>query len=71
MDLYLWGANPPDVWVDVSETVDCKLDALRCHASQFSDFERTREFAKGRLKMAGEEHGVAYAETFRRVSFRS
>ncbi|MBM2812519.1 MAG: GlcNAc-PI de-N-acetylase family [Chloroflexi bacterium] len=70
MDLYLWGANPPDVWVDVSDTADQKVAALRCHASQFGDFERTRVFAKDRLKAVGEEHGVAYAETFRRVSAR-
>lgn len=69
-DLYLWGASPPNCWVDVSETVQCKVDALRCHESQFADFERVSTMATERLKRAGEEHGVEYAETFRRVSFR-
>lgn len=69
-DLFLWGATPPNCWVDVSETVQCKVDALRNHASQFSDFERISQMTTERLKRAGEEHEVEYAETFRRISFR-
>jgi LmbE family N-acetylglucosaminyl deacetylase len=56
--------------VDVSSTVETKIEALRCHASQFSDIERVGRFARERLKRAGEEHGVAYAETFRHISLR-
>jgi LmbE family N-acetylglucosaminyl deacetylase len=69
-DLYLWGSTPPNFWVDVSDTVDCKAEALKCHRSQFSDPERVMEFARERLRRAGEEHGVEYAETFRKVSLR-
>ncbi len=69
-EMYLWGANPPNFWVDVGDTIQCKLDALKCHASQFPDFERTTQFATERLKRAGEEHGVGYAETFRHISLR-
>lgn len=69
-DLYLWGGNPPDYWVDVTDTVDCKIDALKCHKSQFTDPERVMTFAKDRLHRAGEEHGVEYAETFRHISLR-
>ncbi|MPZ13358.1 MAG: PIG-L family deacetylase [Chloroflexi bacterium] len=69
-ELYLWGANPPDFWVDVTDSVDCKLEALRCHQSQFSDFERMTQFARERLQRVGEEHGLGYAEAFRRITFR-
>lgn len=69
-DLFLWGASPPNCWVDVSETVECKIDALRNHASQFGDFDRISRMTQERLQRAGEEHGVEYAETFRRISFR-
>ncbi|HZT08488.1 MAG TPA: PIG-L deacetylase family protein [Chloroflexota bacterium] len=68
--LYLWGANDPNYFVDVSDSVSCKVDALRHHESQFGDFDRVAEFAKERLRKAGEDHGVEYAETFRRVLFR-
>jgi LmbE family N-acetylglucosaminyl deacetylase len=69
-ELYLWGAADPNFWVDVSDTVDCKLEALRCHKSQFKDPERVGQFVTERLKHSGEEHGVEYAETFRRIAFR-
>jgi LmbE family N-acetylglucosaminyl deacetylase len=69
-DVYLWGATPPNFWVDVSDTVDCKAQALKCHGSQFSEPERVMEFARERLRRAGEEHGVEYAETFRKISLR-
>jgi LmbE family N-acetylglucosaminyl deacetylase len=69
-DIYLWGAAEPNFWVDVSDTIQCKVDALKCHASQFSDPERTGNFASERLKRAGAEHGVAYAETFRHINLR-
>ena len=32
--LYLFWPNQPNAWVDVSATVDRKVDALRAHASQ-------------------------------------
>ncbi len=69
-DIYLWGANQPNFWVDVGDAIQCKIDALKCHASQFSDLDRTAQFATERLKRAGEEHGVEYAETFRHISLR-
>lgn len=69
-DVYLWGANQPNFWVDVSDSIQCKIDALKCHASQFTDPERTSNFATTRLKRAGEEHGVEYAETFRHINLR-
>jgi len=69
-DIFLWGSGQPNFWVDVSDSVQCKVDALKCHASQFSDPERTGNFATERLKRAGEEHGVAYAETFRHINLR-
>ena len=37
--LYLFWPNAPTAWVDVTATVDRKIDALRCHASQVADPE--------------------------------
>jgi len=70
IQLYLWGSGEPDFFVDVSDSVDCKVDALKEHASQFSDFERVTQFAKERLHKTGQEHGVEYAESFKRINFR-
>jgi LmbE family N-acetylglucosaminyl deacetylase len=69
-ELYLWGSSAPDFWVDVTDTVACKVAALKCHRSQFKDAERTGQFVMERLRRSGEEHGAEYAETFRRIAFR-
>jgi len=54
-DSYLTGSNEPDVWVDISETIELKIEALREHKSQVGDWaeldqtirERAAEMAKG------------------------
>ena len=47
--LYLFWSNRPSVWVDISSTIERKIDALRAHASQISDPDglgaRMREWA--------------------------
>lgn len=57
----------PDTWVDISDTIELKLEALRQHVSQFPDgwgpVERTRE----RAAQIGAQVGVPYAEVFRRI----
>jgi LmbE family N-acetylglucosaminyl deacetylase len=68
--LYLWGSAQPNYFVDVSDTVECKIEALLCHQSQFEDPERTKKFVRERLQRTGEEHGLEHAEAFRKLSFR-
>lgn len=64
-------SDQPNYWVDVSDTLDIRFDALRCHASQIrlwpengeAVIRQQRELAA----VLGVEHGVRYAEEFRRV----
>lgn len=57
----------PDTWIDITATIDLKIEALRRHASQFPDGwdpnDRLREWASE----TGKEIGVPYAESFRRL----
>ncbi len=62
--LYLHGARKPDVWVDIGETLDLKISALKKHASQLGDWdpaEMLREWAAG----TGKEKGLKAAEAFK------
>jgi LmbE family N-acetylglucosaminyl deacetylase len=64
----LSGTLEPNVWVDVTATLDAKVDALLCHASQLegtADFFRT--VLQGRAEAEGATAGVRYAESFRRL----
>jgi LmbE family N-acetylglucosaminyl deacetylase len=65
---YLSGTLAPDVWVDITSSVDAKAAALRCHASQLGDTADSVEAAvRARAEQGGVAAGVRYAEGFRRV----
>lgn len=66
---YLSGTLEPTVWVDVSGSIEAKIDALFCHRSQLADTsEYFRGFLRERAEEAGRAAGVAYAEGFRRLT---
>ena len=59
----------PDVWIDVSDTVDAKAEALLCHESQVGETsEWLRTAVRERAEQAGRAAGVDYAEGFRLLS---
>lgn len=64
----LSGTLEPDVWVDITTTIDCKGAAVGCHRSQFPDGV---EWASTSVRLgaedAGRRAGVTYAEGFRRL----
>jgi LmbE family N-acetylglucosaminyl deacetylase len=66
--MLLSGTLEPDVWVDISATVDRKGEAVACHRSQFPDGE---EWAATAVRLAAEDAGrragVRCAEGFRRL----
>lgn len=65
-DVYLSGTLAPDTWVDISATLDRKVDALLCHRSQIGDdSDLAGEVVRRRAAAAGTEGGVASAESFR------
>ncbi|MGI8493419.1 MAG: PIG-L deacetylase family protein [Acidimicrobiales bacterium] len=66
--LYLSGTLEPDVWVDISSSIDQKISAVACHASQVGDRDEwLRTVVRQRAEEAGRKAGVQYAEEFRRV----
>lgn len=58
-------------WVDVSDTLDLRFDALRLHASQIRLWPENGEGVirqqRAAAVIAGLEHGVLYAEEYRRI----
>jgi LmbE family N-acetylglucosaminyl deacetylase len=69
-DVYIYGSAVPDCWIDISETVDIKLQALLAHASQV-DASSAEEIVKEWGRRDAERHpdkpeGFGeYAETFK------
>ncbi|MFL5675472.1 MAG: PIG-L deacetylase family protein [Chloroflexota bacterium] len=65
--LYLFWSDKADTWVDVSDTIDRKVDALRAHASQISDPDGLGERIRSRAGESGAEIGVAAADDLRLI----
>lgn len=62
------GTLAPNAWVDVAGTIDLKIAAVGCHASQVG--EETQwlpEVIRDRAAASGAEVGVKFAEAFRRL----
>lgn len=68
--VYVTGWNQSDLYVNIEETIDIKVAALRAHKSQMKDWDpepRIKEWASERAK--GKEMG--YAESFRVITLVS
>ena len=66
--VFLSGTFEPNVWVDISTTLERKIEALFCHASQLVETgEWFREYLREGAEAAGVSAGVTYAEAFRRI----
>lgn len=65
--LYLMWSNQPDVWIDVTATLDRKIEALRSHASQLHDPESVFGRVRARLAEQGQRIGTQAAEGYRLV----
>ena len=64
----LSGTLEPDVWVDISGTIDVKAEAILCHASQLGETgEWFRTVVRERAEEAGRAAGVTFAEGFRQL----
>lgn len=66
--LYLCGTLEPDIWVDITATVDIKAAAVACHETQLGGGGEWLGGVVGeQAEEAGRLAGVRYAEAFRRV----
>jgi LmbE family N-acetylglucosaminyl deacetylase len=66
--VYLSGTLEPDVWVDISATIDVKASAIACHASQVGESDEwLRRAVRRRAEEAGREAMVGFAEAYRQL----
>lgn len=66
-ELFFFGTAQPNVWIDISSTIDLKIRALKCHASQLGEFKEIDARVRERFREVGSEKGLPYAESFRRL----
>jgi len=61
--IYVHGAENTDTVVDITDTIDAKIEALRKHASQLGDWDpekMIRDWAKGEAKKKKLKYGEAF-----------
>ncbi len=61
----LFGTDHPDFWVDISESFELKLQAVRCHKSQGLDSQEVEERIRKRASEVGKAKGYLYGEAFK------
>jgi len=61
-EVYLIGPGQTGLAVDITATIDKKIDALLCHASQVGP--EVAEWMRMATAEAGKQHGYEHAETF-------
>src|SRR4029450_13294741 len=62
----MWWDNPETV-VDISDTIDLKINALACHARHVKDFAAVEKRVRERNAELGKPKGYAYAECFEAI----
>ena len=64
-EVLVMDSEAPDKWVDVSDTIDIAIDALKRHVSQVGDGASDDKWMRDWRNKAGLHHGMKYAETFK------
>ena len=65
-EVYLFGTESADFWVNISESLEVKLQAVRCHKSQGLNSPEVQERIKRRALEVGRARGFLYGEAFRK-----
>lgn len=66
-EVFVASSPDPDTWIDITDMMDIKIEALRQHASQFPDGWEPGEMLRAWASQTGADVGVRYAEAFKRV----
>jgi LmbE family N-acetylglucosaminyl deacetylase len=66
-EILLYGTDDADVWVDIAESFDRKLQAIRAHESQVGHIRDLDERLRERSRLVGQAHGLELAEEFHRI----
>ena len=62
--LYIHGNEKPDTWVDIRETIDIKIEALKKHVSQ-GDTHDVDNWMREWAREEGKDQGIEFSESYR------
>ena len=72
--LLLWETEHPNIYIDISETLEIKIKALHCHVSQVGGLQeqdkKASHWLSDNARRLGQKAGYQYAESFRAIHFK-
>jgi LmbE family N-acetylglucosaminyl deacetylase len=68
--VYVRTSEGVNTWIDICDTIDLKIKALREHHSQLDDNTGLEDMIRERSAEAGKEQGLAFAENFRVIRLK-
>jgi LmbE family N-acetylglucosaminyl deacetylase len=66
-EVYFSGSAHPNTYIDITDTIDLKIQALISHRSQIKDSQAIAKYVRDIAARHGEQIGCRYAECFRRL----
>jgi LmbE family N-acetylglucosaminyl deacetylase len=69
-EVLIRGALSPNFWVDISDTIELKIAALKKHESQVGRLQGWEERVRGRARGEAAGQDMTYAESFKRIILR-
>ncbi len=69
-EVLCWGTENPNYRIDITDTFDTKLAALRCHKSQIGEAPEVEKWVRQRAKDMAEGEKYKLAEAFHREEIR-
>jgi LmbE family N-acetylglucosaminyl deacetylase len=70
LDVFLIGTNEPNTWIDITETLELKIEALQQHRSQIKDPQELAQRMRQRAEDYAQDQPYKYAEPFRHIRLR-
>lgn len=69
-EIWYFGSEVPDVFIDITETFDNKIEALKAHASQVGDGNNLEDRLRERSRDLAKDQSFDLAEAFKSVKMR-
>ena len=69
-EVFIFGTDMPDWWIDVSGSIDKVVEAIKQHKSQVGDrLEDLDQRMRASRHSVGKQHGMEFGEAFKRLTY--